>query len=210
MCIKARGGGFRAGSSRYNSRNSGSAILPVDNLGTASNTAIGPAIPHTRSELIEMMRTSLACVAVLLCGCTLTPKQRAEVERAAEMQRDSRIIDEPPIRSEFQQLADEAFDNSSAAAPRHYLSLLNVGEDALLARIHLIRAARTSIDLQTFIWVDDDTGRLIFTELLKAARRGVNVRLIVDHFCKTDDPKHYGVPLKRKTQQSGLLASSRT
>ncbi len=136
-----------------------------------------------------MMRTSLACVVVLLCGCALTPTQRAEVERAAELHRDSRIVDEPPIRSEFQQLADEAFENSSADDPRHFLSLLNVGEDALLARIHLIRAARTSIDLQTFIWVDDDTGRLIFAELLNAARRGVKVRLIVDHFCKTDDPK---------------------
>ena len=98
------------------------------------------------------------------------------------MRRDSRIVDTPPIRSEFQQLADEAFENSSADDPRHYLSLLNVGEDALLARVHLIRAARTSIDLQTFIWVDDDTGRLIFAELLNAARRGVKVRLIVDHF----------------------------
>ena len=41
-----------------------------------------------------MMRTSLACVVVLLCGCALTTEQRAEVERAAELQRDSRIFDE--------------------------------------------------------------------------------------------------------------------
>lgn len=136
-----------------------------------------------------MSRILFACHLILLCACTLTPKQRAAVDRAAELQRDGTVIEQSPIKSEFQQLAAAAFEQSTADEPRHYLSLLNVGEDALLARIHLIRAARTSIDLQTFIWVDDDTGRFVFHELVNAARRGVKVRLLVDHFCKTDDPQ---------------------
>jgi phosphatidylserine/phosphatidylglycerophosphate/cardiolipin synthase-like enzyme len=64
----------------------------------------------------------------------------------------------------------------------HYISILDVGEDALLARIHLIRAARESIELQTFIWDDDEVGQTLFRELMGAAHRGVKVRMILDQF----------------------------
>ncbi len=64
----------------------------------------------------------------------------------------------------------------------HYISILSIGEDSLLARIHLIRAAKESIILQTFIWDDDEVGQFMFMELLKAARRGVKVRMILDQY----------------------------
>jgi phosphatidylserine/phosphatidylglycerophosphate/cardiolipin synthase-like enzyme len=84
------------------------------------------------------------------------------------------------IPSEYQDLADSAF-NGPVSKGLHYVSILDVGEDALLARIHLIRAARESIDIQTFIWDNDQVGRMLFEELLQAARRGVKVRLLLDH-----------------------------
>src|SRR5690606_24394467 len=40
--------------------------------------------------------------------------------------------------------------------------------------------ARSSIDLQTYIFDEDDAGRLVIDELLAAARRGVRVRVLVD------------------------------
>jgi len=43
------------------------------------------------------------------------------------------------------------------------LALLEIGEEALLARIHLIRAARESVKIQTIIWVNDEVGRLMIT-----------------------------------------------
>jgi len=58
--------------------------------------------------------------------------------------------------------------------------LLDYGQDALLARLNLIRSARQSIDLQTYIFDEDDAGHLILEELLTAARRGVKVRVLVD------------------------------
>jgi len=39
--------------------------------------------------------------------------------------------------------------------------LLENGADAMLARLHLIRAATRSIRIQTFIWSDDEDGRLL-------------------------------------------------
>ncbi|NUS39279.1 MAG: phospholipase D family protein, partial [Lysobacter sp.] len=54
------------------------------------------------------------------------------------------------------------------------------GHDALLARLNLLRSATTSIELQTYIFDEDDAGRLVLDELLAAARRGVRVRVLVD------------------------------
>ena len=48
-------------------------------------------------------------------------------------------------------LADKAFANSEQEGD--YAAVYNVGEYALVSRVHLIRAARKSIDIQTFIGV---------------------------------------------------------
>ena len=65
-------------------------------------------------------------------------------------------------------------------APQHYALILDYGQDALLARLDLIRGATRSIDVQTYIFDEDDAGHLVLDELLLAARRGVKVRLLVD------------------------------
>lgn len=58
--------------------------------------------------------------------------------------------------------------------------LLANGRDAFLHRIQMIRSAKKSIVLQTFIWTDDECGRIVIHELLQAATRGVKVRIICD------------------------------
>jgi putative cardiolipin synthase len=64
--------------------------------------------------------------------------------------------------------------------------LLTLNTNALLSRIVLAEKARQSIDLQTYIFEDDDTGRLVAQALVKAADRGVRVRLLVDDITKRD------------------------
>ncbi len=90
--------------------------------------------------------------------------------------------------------------------------MLSNGYDALLLRIHLIRQAKTSICIQTFIWTNDEVGRLMMYELIEAAKRGVKVRIIADQLASDQDPqvvaflatvhpnieiKHYRPPLSR-------------
>ena len=61
----------------------------------------------------------------------------------------------------------------AAAQPEtNYVRILDIGEEALLARVHLIRSARKSIAIQTIIWVNDEVGRLMMYELIGAAKRG--------------------------------------
>jgi len=54
--------------------------------------------------------------------------------------------------------------------------------NALATRLAAIRAARSSIDIQYFIFRRDDTGLLLTRELVRAAERGVRVRFLLDDF----------------------------
>jgi putative cardiolipin synthase len=58
--------------------------------------------------------------------------------------------------------------------------VLDRGEEALLARAWLTDHAQRSIDVQYFIWSTDNIGILASESLLRAADRGVRVRVIVD------------------------------
>jgi putative cardiolipin synthase len=58
--------------------------------------------------------------------------------------------------------------------------VLETGEEALLARAWLADNARHSIEVQYFIWSTDNIGILAAEALLRAANRGVRVRVIVD------------------------------
>jgi putative cardiolipin synthase len=52
--------------------------------------------------------------------------------------------------------------------------------DAFAARALLATAADKSLDVQYYIWHDDQTGYLLFESLWQAAERGVRVRLLLD------------------------------
>ncbi len=127
--------------------------------------------------------------AVLLSGCSTIPER--ELENAFHYQRLKRSDIEvaQPIQSEYQDYASKAWKTMEAGGLAEYISILELGDDALLARIHLIRAAHKSIDIQTFIWKDDPTTRFVFDELVKAAGRGVLVRILIDALNKPGSPE---------------------
>jgi len=62
----------------------------------------------------------------------------------------------------------------------HHAALLDIGEDSYIARLHLIRAAQHTIELQNFLFRRDQTGGLLMYELVQAAKRGVQVRIMFD------------------------------
>ena len=95
---------------------------------------------------------------------------------ALDCDRADACAQDSPLRT----LGDRALSESSPGKPVNYVQIVEGGQDSLLGRINLIRSARRSIDIQTYIYGDDDTGFLFFNELIAAARRGVKVRLIAD------------------------------
>lgn len=58
--------------------------------------------------------------------------------------------------------------------------LIPTGQQALDTRLALIQSAQSSIDLGSYIFASDESGRRIASALLAAADRGVKVRLITD------------------------------
>ncbi|HEV7508947.1 MAG TPA: phospholipase D family protein [Thermoanaerobaculia bacterium] len=58
--------------------------------------------------------------------------------------------------------------------------VLDTGDEALIARAWLADHAQHSIEVQYFIWSTDNIGILAAEALLRAAERGVRVRVIVD------------------------------
>jgi phosphatidylserine/phosphatidylglycerophosphate/cardiolipin synthase-like enzyme len=135
----------------------------------------------------------LCALAVLLGGCApLSPKRihRADQIVAASVDRrlDCHAADACADPSPFLDQAKAAIAQSDPEHPHNQATLLEVGEDALVARINLIRAAHKSIDIQTYIWSKDDAGLLVLDELVNAARRGVKVRILADQLGSLNDP----------------------
>lgn len=58
--------------------------------------------------------------------------------------------------------------------------LVDDNREAFELRALTAREAGRSLDLQYYIWKDDDTGRLLVREVLRAADRGVRVRVLLD------------------------------
>jgi putative cardiolipin synthase len=59
-------------------------------------------------------------------------------------------------------------------------SLLSHGREAFITRLALADLAERSLDMQYYMWDGDTTGRIIVDRVMKAAERGVKVRLLVD------------------------------
>jgi putative cardiolipin synthase len=58
--------------------------------------------------------------------------------------------------------------------------IVTVGVDGFVLRAQMIDAAERTLDLQYYIFRGDETGRLLATALLRAADRGVRIRILVD------------------------------
>jgi cardiolipin synthase C len=59
-------------------------------------------------------------------------------------------------------------------------SLLSHGREAIIVRLALADLAERSLDMQYYMWNGDTTGRIVVDHGMKAANRGVRVRLLVD------------------------------
>ena len=131
----------------------------------------------------------IVLAAGLLTGCATVPRQDLSIKEMYPARPAQPVAeDAAPIDSQYQVLARLAAEESTEERPVHYAQLLQTGDDALLARLHLIRAAEQSITVQAFIWKDDAVTRVLFDELLQAAQRGVQVRLLIDAYYPMGEP----------------------
>ncbi len=109
-----------------------------------------------------------ALASCLLAGCAGLP--------SLEHRSISHAIEAPPDTT-----LRAAIDPLAAMHPAlSGIYPLRSGPEAFAARVALVNAAASSIDVQYYIWHDDRTGRFMFDALRRAAERGVRVRLLLD------------------------------
>ncbi|HET7845335.1 MAG TPA: phospholipase D family protein [Xanthomonadales bacterium] len=141
-----------------------------------------------RRVLVALL-VAVATLAAGGCGGSRVVREQAEAAVASarndalDCDRDDRCALPTPLAG----LVERSAATPDGERGRHFVNLLDLGEESLALRVHLIRAARERIDLQTFIFSEDDVGYLTLDELLKAARRGVKVRLLLDQLFSFDN-----------------------
>lgn len=137
--------------------------------------------------------TILLLTATLVTGgCSLSRARIRQADAVVNLTVDRQLTcdqaDHCAAPSPLIDAAKEANAASTMDKPVHVATLLEDGEQAMAARINLIRAATQSIDVQTYIWEQDDAGKLVLDELIHAARRGVRVRILADQLFSFGDP----------------------
>jgi putative cardiolipin synthase len=88
----------------------------------------------------------------------------------------STALSEPEATAIGHQFALAAKEHGGQAGYR----IISVGVDGFLMRLEMINAAERTLDLQYYIYHSDESGRLLTDALVRAADRGVRVRLLVD------------------------------
>ena len=116
---------------------------------------------------------------LVLAGCAVSPAQRERV--------DAWVKQHPVLLPPALDLPWMLPPLPAREAPGHQLIMVDRGDDALALRLHLIRTATSSIEIQNYIFLLDDSGQLLLLELLAAAARGVQVRILVDSLFSVPD-----------------------
>jgi len=117
---------------------------------------------------MNMLRGFTVALLLLVSGCASLP---ANIERS---ETHALSGTETTRLGRIGQVMLKAHPGESGFLP------LRSGVDALLARMVLAEAAERSLDVQYYIWHNDLTGRFFANALLRAADRGVRVRILLD------------------------------
>ena len=124
-----------------------------------------------RPSIVIYLAAALAFA--MISSCASLPKNFERPESFALIDTQSTVFG--------RLLADEKAGHSGKSG----FHLLDDGLDAFVARAVLSNHAERSIDVQYYLYHDDLVGKLFTDLLLKAADRGVRVRLLVDDMAIT-------------------------
>lgn len=120
----------------------------------------------------------LSGLSTLLTACQSLPST-AHLEKSLHITEQSRFVQQA-FRQNNQPLANNSSDAQHGALSGYYP--IATGADAFASRSALTSMATQTIDIQYYIWHDDEAGRIMIQDLWAAANRGVVVRLLLDDF----------------------------
>ena len=126
-------------------------------------------------KLPERLFFSGCVLALLLALSGCAPLLKFDTERPASYA-TSQLADSP-LRTSL---------DRHIPAGKSGFHLLHGGHAALATRLTLARRATRTLDVQYYLFHNDDSGKLLAAELLAAAERGVRVRLLIDDIDTAD------------------------
>src|SRR3954471_13867205 len=129
----------------------------------------GPQQPSIWSRVGRgRLLAGCAAVALLGQGCTLIAIKRSVYQ-----------LDHPFAVSDgaFRRSLD-TFGNTMVAGNR--AEILNNGDEIISSMAAAIREAKVTVNLESYIFKNDKAGKMFAQPLIEAARRGVQVRVLVD------------------------------
>jgi cardiolipin synthase len=106
-------------------------------------------------------------------GCTVIHNLIASEKREVYHFDHPFGVDNPVFRRSLDSLGNMMVAGNRA-------ELLRNGDEIFPAMTGAIRGAKRSVDLESYIFVNDEAGRQFADALIEAAKRGVEVRLLVD------------------------------
>ena len=127
-----------------------------------------------------MLRFTILFALATLTSCQ-TRAPRVETDQAAS---STQVSYKAASSNAFQPALNRVklrLEGGTATAKANEALMLESGSDALATRLHLIEHAQYSIDYQTFIWANDEASQLLAEALIQAAKRGINIRILVDY-----------------------------
>lgn len=176
---------------RMPSSRAGADRLAIEIPTSLATLTVGVDFPGSDGPIPSFVEQLLQTLVYVGSGIPLAPpgkgsdRSRAAASTPAVDIAPQALASSPlhPFVAKTRQAIAQGVDPST----ENYVTLLDTGADALLARLHLIRSAKRTIRIQTFIWGNDEVGRLLLYELIEAAKRGVQVLLIIDHIASFRD-----------------------
>jgi cardiolipin synthase C len=124
--------------------------------------------PHRASAHRWGICAKLAGVLLLIGACATLPRDYPRTESTAFQDHESTAVGKEIAALAAQHPGESGF------------ALIRRGRPAFTARVVLADLAQRTLDVQYFIWESDATGRILVDRLLRAADRGVRVRVLVD------------------------------
>jgi len=115
----------------------------------------------------------LASLAIAQTGCAIMQRLLPADQRNHYKFVPSFTIEDPQFRRALDSFGSVMVGGNSA-------ELLENGDGVFSAMTTDIRAAKVSVDIEVYIFKPDDAGRQFADAMIEAARRGVEVRLLVD------------------------------
>ncbi len=113
------------------------------------------------------------CLLVLVLGISLTS--------CAALPEDYPRTNSTAFQDYLETSVGQLFEAAAVQHPdKSGFAIIRYGRQAFTARIALTALAEKSLDVQYYIWEEDATGRILAERVMRAADRGVRVRILVD------------------------------